>query len=63
MGYMQYMPMAASPNSCIFSNVAIISKFSLPSISALGSRTTILARFALPFRFLITWIKVKVRYA
>ncbi len=52
MGCRQYMPMAASPNSCIFFGTTLISKSTLPSIVALRSRTTMLAKFALPSRFL-----------
>ncbi len=54
--------MVVDLNLCIFSNFAPISKSALPSNVALVPRTTLLARSILPFRFLIIWIRAKVRF-
>jgi hypothetical protein len=44
-----------------FYNYALISKSTLPSIATLRSKIALLTRFALPSRFLITWIRAKVK--
>ncbi len=51
-----------SPNSYVLSKSTLISISSLPSMTALRSRIALLVEFVLPYRLLIMWTKVKVRF-
>ncbi len=52
----------ASPNSCVFFNSILISRSTPPSVAIVVPRIALLVGFALPFRFITTWIRAKVKF-